>query len=266
VTGSYPFVAEPDAGVDWVSRIDARVRILVGLVVVIAIAVTLDPVAYALLTLTLAVGWIALRLTLADLRKVAAIWLTMAAITLLLHLIFNRSGHIPLITVLGLTVTREAMIAGLQVCWRLGLFLLAAFCLTRMLTPDDLARGIWGTLAPLKKLGLRTDGVGMALWIAIRFIPAIFTQYQQIVFAQQARGATYSGGMVARVAKLAPILVPVTAAALRKSDLLADALTVRGWGACESRTSYHRRRLGTIDYLAIVATAIWGFAVIGVGW
>ena len=264
--GSYPFVAEPDAGVRWVSRIDARVRIFVGLVVVVAIAATLDPVAYGLVTLTLAVGWIALRLSLADLRKVAAIWLTMAAITLLLHLIFNRSGHVPLTTVFGLTISREALIAGLQVCWRLGLFLLAAFCLTRMITPDDLAQGIWGILAPLKRLRIRIDGIGMALWIAIRFIPTIFTQYQQIVFAQQARGASYSGGMVARVRKLAPLLVPVTAAALRKSDILADALTVRGWGASESRTFYHRRRLGAIDYLTLAATVIWGTTIIGVSW
>jgi energy-coupling factor transport system permease protein len=266
VTGSYPFVVEPGAGVHWVSRIDARVRILVGLTVVIAIAVTLDPVAYVLLTLTLAVGWIALRLTFADIRKVAALWLTMAAITLLLHLIFNRSGNVALTTVFGLTITQEAMIAGLQVCWRLGLFLLAGFCLTKMIAPDDLAQGIWGMLAPLNKLGIRTDGIGMALWIAIRFIPTIFTQYQQIAFAQRARGATYSGSMMARVRKLAPLLVPVTAAALRKSDMLADALTVRGWGACERRTFYHRRRLGAIDYLVLVCTVAWGIAVIGVGW
>lgn len=261
----YPFLFDTPANVTGITKLDARVRILAALIVVSLIAVVLDPVAYLILTLTIAFGCLVQRLPMVDYLRIVKIFFPMAAVTLILHLLFNRSGSSAIATLLGLSITREALIAGLLFCWRLGLFLLSAICLTRMISADDFARGIWRTLTPLSRLGITLDGVCMALWVAIRFIPTIFTQYHQIVFAQKARGATFEGGLVARTRKMTPLLVPVTVAAIRRSDILADALTVRGWGVGVKRTFYGKHALGLGDYVFVVGSLIWGGAILWIG-
>jgi energy-coupling factor transport system permease protein len=261
---NYPFIFANTAGATWVTRIDARVRIIAGLTAVVLIAVLLDSVAYLLLTLTIAVGCAVLRLSWVDLKRFLAIFLVMAAVTLTLHLLFNRTGQIVIARVLGLSITQEALIAGLMFSWRLGLFLMAAICLTKIISPDDFATGVWRLLAPLKRLGCAIDSIGMSFWVAIRFVPAIFAQYHQIVFAQKSRGATFDGGLIKRAKKMAPLLIPVTVAAIRKSDILADALTVRGWGVGAERTFYGYRPLVSADYAFLVTTVVWGGVILWV--
>jgi energy-coupling factor transport system permease protein len=259
---SYPFIFGSIGSATWVAGIDARIRIISGLIAVVLTAVLLDPVAYLLLTLTIAVGCAGLRLSWVDFKRFLVIFLLMAAVTLTLHLLFNRTGRIVITHFLGLAITREALIAGLMFSWRLGLFLMTAICLTKMISPDDFATGIWRLLAPLKRLGCAIDGIGMSFWVAIRFIPAIFSQYHQIAFAQKARGATFDGGLVTRAKKMAPLLIPVTVAAIRKSDILADALIVRGWGVGKERTFYGYRPLAVVDYIFLITILIWGGVIL----
>jgi energy-coupling factor transport system permease protein len=262
---NYPFIYDKSAGATWVTRIDARMRILAGLIVVVLIAALLDPVAYLLLTLTIGVGCVVLRLTRADFKRFLMIFMAMAAVTMTLHLLFNRTGQIVIASVLGLPITQEALIAGFMFSWRLALFLMAAVCLTKMISPDDFAIGVWRLLAPLKKIGCAIDGIGMSFWVAIRFVPAIFTQYHQIVFAQKARGATFDGGLIGRTKKVAPLLIPVTVAAIRKSDILADALIVRGWGVAPKRTFYAYRPLAGGDWLFLMISLLWGGGILWIG-
>ena len=259
---NYPFIFANTTGAKWVARIDARMRIIAGLIAVVLIAALLNPVAYLLLTLTIAVGCAVLRLSWVDFKRFLAIFLVMAAVTLTLHLLFNRAGQIVIARVLGLPIKQEALIAGLLFSWRLALFLMAAICLTKMISPDDFATGVWRLLAPLKRLGCAIDGIGMSFWVAIRFVPAIFAQYHQIVFAQKARGATFDGGLITRAKKMAPLLIPVTVAAIRKSDILADALTVRGWGVGAERTFYGYRPLAGADYAFLITTVVWGGVIL----
>lgn len=262
---NYPFIFDSIADATWIVRIDAGMKIIAGLITVVLIAVLLDPVAYLLLTLTIAVGCVVLRLSRVDFKRILAIFVAMAAVTLTLHLLFNRTGQIVIVRVLGLPITQEALIAGLLFSWRLALFLFTAICATKMLSPDDFAAGVWRLFTPLKKLGCAIDGIGMSFWVAIRFVPAIFAQYHQIVFAQRSRGATFDGGLIARAKKIAPLLIPVTVAAIRRSDILADALTVRGWGVGAERTFYSYRPLATADYAFLLTTVIWGGVILWIG-
>jgi energy-coupling factor transporter transmembrane protein EcfT len=265
LNSGYPFLHDYSDRPNWVSRIDARLRIIAGLVLVFLIALILEPTAYLLVSISIVLTCVLVRLSWIDYRRILTLSIPMAAITLVLHLLFNRSGHIVIASPFGLAITQEALITGLMFCWRLALFFVAAICLTKIISPDDFAMGIWQLLAPLKRLGLAIDGVAMSLWVAIRFIPTILSQYHQIVFAQKARGATFDGGLLARTRKLAPLLIPVTVAAIRKSDILADALTVRGWGVGEKRTFYQSRPLAIVDYAFILTVMVWGGVILWIG-
>ncbi len=262
---TYPFIHDSVARPKWVGSIDARIRIFAGLVAVVLISILLKPTPYLVLSTTLVVLLIALKVTQKDLRRLFLFLLPMAAITLALHLLFNRSGHTPIGSILGLSISREALDSGLMFCWRLALFLGAAQVATLMISANDFALGIWRLLSPLQFVNSAINGIGMALWVAIRFIPEIFAQYHQIEFAQKARGATFGGGLVSRVRSVVPLLIPVTASAIRKSDVLGDALTVRGWGVCKRRSFYNNRPLRWLDYAFLVMTLAWGAVILRVG-
>jgi energy-coupling factor transport system permease protein len=261
----YPFIFDGSDRVGIFRCIDARAKILAALVTVVLVTAILDPLAYLLLTLTLIVGCMVQRLGLSDYRRLVLMFLPMAIITLTLHLLFNRTGHEIIGSLLGLPISREALTTGLLFCWRMGLFLLAAILFTKMISADEFARGIWMALYPLRRLGIAVDGFCMAMWTAIRFIPTVFQQYHQVVFAQKARGATFDGGLVARTRKMAPLLVPITVIAIRKSDILADALIVRGWGSGAVRTFYGKGAFSLRDYAFTAGTIVWGGAILWIG-
>jgi energy-coupling factor transport system permease protein len=260
-----PFVSDNAWRKSRLHELDARVRLILGLILVILISVILNPVSYLLLSVTLVALAISIKLKWQDFRMLVWPALTMALLTLALHLIFNHSGEKVLTTVWSMRIRTEALTTGLLYSWRVVLFLLAALCLVRLIAPEDFAKGIWRLLSPFGRLKLPVNDIGMAFLIAIRFIPTIFQQYHQILLAQRARGASFGGSLITHVRQITPLLVPITAAAIRKSDTLADALAVRGWGVSPQRTYYDECHLKMQDYLTLAFALVWGGFVVGVG-
>lgn len=265
MNAGFPFLASDTGKNLWLCELDARVRLVAGLILIVLISVILNPLSYSLLSATLLALAFAVKPQWQVTRMLIWPAIIMVLLTLTLHLLFNRSTGAVVVAPLGFPIRAPALITGLLYSWRVVLFLLAALCLTRLISPEDFAEGIWRLLKPFSELGMPVNEIGMALLITIRFIPTIFQQYHQIVFAQRARGATFGGNMLARVRQIIPLLVPITAAAIRRSDILADALIVRGWGISRRRTYYNDHRLRLRDYLALGLVLVWGGIVISVG-
>ncbi|GAA3965965.1 CbiQ family ECF transporter T component [Gordonia caeni] len=83
----------------------------------------------------------------------------------------------------------------------------------------DLLAAIVAALAPLEKLGVRTDLIAMALALTIRSIPLIAEVFTQVDQARRARGLR-PGPRV--------LFVPAVLAALETADGFADTLAARG--------------------------------------
>ena len=78
---------------------------------------------------------------------------------------------------------------------------------------------IMAVLAPLARVGVRTDHIALALALAIRSIPLMVEVVGQVDEARQARGLRPG----ARI-----LVAPVVIAALRTADGFADTLIARG--------------------------------------
>jgi len=98
-------------------------------------------------------------------------------------------------------------------------------------------------------------------------VPVFFDAALAVVQAQRCRGLELGrGGIVARLRRFVPILVPVLIGALRRADRMAMALELRGFNSGRPRTTYLRARAGRGDVLAgavlVVTTvayvALWG--------
>jgi energy-coupling factor transport system permease protein len=233
--------------------LDPRLRLLAFLVIVIWLSLSLRPPVFLILSATLLAGAISLRPGVALMKSMMLPLISMVLITLLLHLLFSHKNGTPLLTMSGLILTKEALVQGLYFSWRIVLFLLAAVCFSAAMTPDQFAGAVWRGIAPLRKIGVPTDEIGLAFFVSVRFIPETFQQYRQIKLAQMARGADFGGGVLARTRKMIPLLVPVTVATLRRSAALSECLLVRSWGVTSGRSYYGWGRLKTGDYVFALA-------------
>jgi energy-coupling factor transport system permease protein len=106
------------------------------------------------------------------------------------------------------------------------------FCLASMtiMIPYSLNPAQYGII--FRGLGL-PDKFAYAMDLTMRFIPTFGRDFQLTLDAQRARGYEYeklSGGVVAQVRKLAPLIVPVTIHAIIGSEDIIDAMGLRAFG------------------------------------
>jgi energy-coupling factor transport system permease protein len=72
-----------------------------------------------------------------------------------------------------------------------------------------------------------------------------------VVQAERCRGLEFGrGGLVQRLRRFVPVIVPVFIGALRRADRMAMALELRGFNSGRPRTTYLRAQAGRGDLLA----------------
>lgn len=130
---------------------------------------------------------------------------------------------------------------------RLSLMMVGASLMTFTTTPACLTDGMEKLLHPLTHIHVPVHELTMMMSIALRFIPIFIEELDKIMKAQLARGADFeSGNLVRRIKNMVPILVPLFASALRRSNELAYAMDARCYHGGEGRTKmkplqYERR-------------------------
>lgn len=105
---------------------------------------------------------------------------------------------------------------------------------------------------------------GFTLTLAFRLVPLFFDAAATVVAAQRCRGLRLDeGGVVTRLRRFVPVIVPVFVGALRRADRMAMALELRGFNSGRPRTSFVRATAGARDAAAAgVACAIAVAAVL----
>ncbi len=115
------------------------------------------------------------------------------------------------------------------------------------------------------------DKIAYGMDLTMRFIPTFGRDFTLTMDAQRARGyemEKISGGLVAQVRKLAPLVVPVTIHAIAGSEDIIDAMDLRAFGV-GARTwlvkLIYRRRdyalvtFGTIMFVISLTISLFGY-------
>lgn len=152
--------------------------------------------------------------------------------------------------------------------------------LVRMYTITTMAITIPYTVDPslygvtFRGLGL-PDKFAYAMDLAFRFVPTLGRDFSVTMDAQRARGyevEKLSGGIIAQIRKLAPLLVPVTINAIVGAEDIIDAMDLRAFGA-GTRTWVHKltyrradRVLIAVSILVFVISTVLVFMGIGGLW
>ena len=137
------------------------------------------------------------------------------------------------------------------------LLYLGTMALSLTTTPVALAEAVSLLLRPARRMGLPADEFALMSLIALRFVPTLTQEANQLIKAQVSRGAEFTtGSLAARIRGVATLVTPLTEGALRRAAGLATALESRGYGATGEATLLHEGRLRALDWALLVAVPL----------
>lgn len=129
----------------------------------------------------------------------------------------------PLLLVLVPLVVFQTVVTGWERAFVIVGVILALVLLANLVTlttrTSDLIDVVVRVCAPLRRVGVNPERVGLMLQLAIRAVPLVIDLGRRVREAQHARGLTASPRAFA---------VPLIVGALRRADDLGDALAARG--------------------------------------
>jgi len=224
----------------YLHRLDARSK-LVPVLLVMILGLLADSLLFYLVVLGgLFLGLSLSGIGLATIARSFRPILILVAITFLYHIIFTGQDSRPLFDLFGFVVTEVSVDRASFFSLRLLVFVSVVFLVTLTSSPSELAEAVARIFRPLERLGVPANDLGLVLFIAIRFIPVLFQEFQTIRNAQTIRGVDFTGSIVNRVRKTISVVVPVLIAAINRADDLALAMEARGYRSGIPRTFYTR--------------------------
>jgi energy-coupling factor transport system permease protein len=266
-----------------IHRLDPRVRLVAGTLLLLAITFSPHPVGLgvALLTLlgTLKLAQVPLKYALRGLLPPLPFILFLALLQILFG--FQRSPAIPLAATnfqlelfnldLQLYIPWSKILGALMLLMRFAALILGISLISFCISTTELVRGSASLLRPLRRLGLPTHDFILMIQVALHFLPILAREAEHIAKAQASRGAEWGttrrqglcdlfnlGAIAARVRQVLPLLVPLFLTALHRAENLALAMEARGYSTVTdpktARTSMVTLRFHWKDGVALVIT------------
>ena len=250
-------------------RLDARAKIIAAFALLALIMLTdLLPVYFATIIL-LGAALYGSGLSTSEITRCLKPLIGLVVITILFHLIFKSGDEPYLINIGFIKISRSVAYYALFYSARMILFVLVSFTLMAVTSPSAITDGFAQLIRPLRKLRIPVERISLVMFIAMRFIPILYAEYNSIKDAQILRGATFDGPILRRIKSHAAILIPLLFAAIRKADDLAIAMAVRGYRDVSEqkleRTYYSQSSFGFKEYLFLVVLLLTISGVIYAG-
>ena len=248
-----------------IHRLDPRIKIVIGILYIVASFLCKNVFSFALLTLSafflIILSKIPVKIVLRSIKAIIFIMI----FTAFLNVFWTKGTPDQLlfswnfISIYSSGLYNAAFILVRIVSMIIG----TSIFLTYTTTPIQLTDGLERLLYPLTFLRVPVHEFAMMMTIALRFIPTIIEETEKIMSAQKARGADFTNGSLAKRAKaLIPVLIPLFVSAFRRAGELATAMTCRCYRGGKGRTRLNVLKLSYRDFLALFAMIIFGAALV----
>jgi energy-coupling factor transport system permease protein len=208
---------------------------VLGLLCLLLAAFLVDAPAYLLPIGVLVAALLAVARAGRVVRRFATLFVLVFVFTVVVWTLFYRGVFVP---------SRDGFTFGLSMAIRLDTFLAAGLLFLATSRVEEVAYA-------LGRLGVPYT-VGFTLTLSFRLVPLFFDAAGTIVEAQRCRGLRMNeGGVVARLGRFVPVIVPVFVGALRRADRMAMALELRGFNSGRARTTFLRATATVRDGVAM---------------
>ena len=252
-----------------IDRIDPRARFIFSFAVLLAATTTWNPLLLAIIFVISILWYSSAKLSWQDTKRG---WL-MISILLFTMIVVNTiitgggaGGVVPeggqLVWPAGFNLFGRHMTFGLTVerLWFAvaQLMRILSISLVFIMIPCPMDSRAYGVT--FRKLSL-PDRLAYRMELSFRFIPTLARNFQVTLDAQRARGFeldSVKGGILSKVRRIAPLIIPVTMNAIVSSEDIANAMDLRGFGQ-RKRTWLYELKYHWWDY------AVIGFAVLLLG-
>ncbi len=150
---------------------------------------------------------------------------------------------------------------------RLISFVFLTSLITMTATTTELTHGVEHLLRPFRRVGVPSHELALILMIALRFVPTLAEEMENITKAQASRGADIGGKRMWRPDKAAkaylPLIVPLFLNAFRRAEELIYAMEARGYVSGEGRTHFIQLQSNMMDYgVVLVAFLVMLFMLL----
>ena len=131
----------------------------------------------------------------------------------------------------------------------------------------ELTHGTERLLAPLARIGFPAHELSMIITIALRFLPILSVEAENLIKAQVSRGADFGKGRMGffkRVYRMLPLFVPLLILSLRRAESLALAMEARCYTGGKGRTRLVRFHIRGADIAALITSCVAAAAVLAI--
>lgn len=174
----------------------------------------------------------------------------------LLYIFLTPGRPLPGFPLGPVTMTFEGLVTGLVQIGKFVLLILAAALLTMTTTQLDITIGLERLLRPVKLVGLSSHEIALMISLALRFLPMLEEEMNNIKESQLARGADFNSGSIGQKMRfINHLAVPLAVNIFRRCDDLIDAMESRGYQQ-GSRTYLRELRFKALDYGLLTALAV----------
>lgn len=238
----------------WVHRLDGRTKVL-AVLGVFGVALCFSDPLYLLAVFGGVMGGLAMSHAGTNIRKMWMLTILLFGYSVALWPFFIQ-GVTPVPFLHGLGVTWEGVRVGMGMGLRLLILLWGGIWLLSTTTIEELAQAS-------QQLGLPSRA-GFVFSLAFRWVGMLLGAGVGVVQAQRSRGLDLSaGGILERVRKYVPLVVPLIGHALRQTNLLTMSLESKGFHPSAIRHFYSTGKLKPLDYgvmsvmLIVVGISVW---------
>lgn len=151
----------------------------------------------------------------------------------------------------------------LSVSFKILLMIMVITLLVSTTSEVQLTIAIEEILSPLKLFKIPVNEWAMTISIAIRFVPSLLSEAQNILRAQASRGVDFrNGNFKDKIKSLVSLIVPMFSVAFHKADDLSNTMEARNYSPRAIRTNYRNFGVSTKDFIALsIIGIIVGFLI-----
>lgn len=248
-----------------VHRLDARMKIITMLMLIVSIFVCNNIISLALMVLLtvslVLISKIPFKTILKSIKPLAIIIL----ITAVLNIFYGRGEA--LVQLGKLKITADGIETAVFMAVRIITLVVISSLLTYTTSPTELTDAIERLMKPLTLVKVDVHSIAMTMTIALRFIPTLIEEIDKIMSAQKSRGAQLdSGGLVSRAKALIPVLIPLFVSSFRRANELAYAMECRCYRGGKGRTKMKVMKLTVKDYASLFLVTAFIAVIIAVNY
>ncbi|MDR6999742.1 energy-coupling factor transporter transmembrane component T [Neobacillus niacini] len=243
----------------FIHRLDPRIKLLVFIILVVAIAINTSYLGNAiglLLTLYLFfVSKIPISYGLSGVKPAIPFIIILALLQLLFQGQLFSHGRV-FVDYGFILITSESIRLVVVSAVRFIEIIFLSSVLTLSTSTTELTHSIQSLLSPLKKINFPVHEISLITTISIRFVPTFAIEMEKMMKAQASRGADFGTGgwwrIIQRTKEMFPIIIPLFNIALSRAEDLILAMESRCYTPGGERSSFSVYRALAKDYLVLL--------------